>query len=230
MRFERSGGDEIKSLRPDASQREFGAHTAAFGQKIAQSDAAGRLRHAIGEDGIEPAPRAFTRNLTLGERRHIHKADVLVHVSALFAHELEIVRTTKAPFFTWLLAGPNAGMILVQKDVGLVEIRLAQPVALWRKPVRPLPTVDGAEYGAEVLHTRIARRLAHQACGRPLLVRIMHGEDLGVGLLVLLDQIARIRVGTEAARVDAKHIDCRFASDDPLGKLPAGAAGRRHAE
>ena len=58
----------------------------------------------------------------------------------------------------------------------------------------------------------------------------MHGEDLGVGLLVLFDQIACIRVGSEAARVDAEHVDGRLAFDDPLGELPAGAAGRGDAE
>src|SRR3984957_10096119 len=119
-------------------------------------------------------------------------------------------------------------MVLVQEDIGLGEFSLAQRVTWWREPVRAPPAGDRAKPGAEVLHTRIARRLAQRACGRPLLVGIMHGEDLGVGLLVLFDQIPCVRVRAEAPRIDAEHVDCRFASDDPLGKLPAGAAGRRH--
>ena len=58
----------------------------------------------------------------------------------------------------------------------------------------------------------------------------MHGEDLGVGLLVLLVQIAGPRVGAEPARIDAEHVDRRLALDDPLGELPAGAARGGDAE
>ena len=38
------------------------------------------------------------------------------------------------------------------------------------------------------------------------------------------------RVGAEAARIDAEHVDRRLALDDPLGELPAGAAGGGDAE
>ena len=121
-------------------------------------------------------------------------------------------------------------MILVQKHVGLSELRLAQRVALWREPVRPLPAVYGAEHGAEILHPPIARRLAERPRGLALLVGIMHGEDLRVGLLVLLNEITCVRIRAEATRVDAKHVDRRLAFDDPLGELPAGAASRGDAK
>ena len=58
----------------------------------------------------------------------------------------------------------------------------------------------------------------------------MNGEDLGVGLLVFLIEISGLRIGAEAARIDAEHVDRRLAFDDPFGKLPAGAAGRGDAE
>ena len=58
----------------------------------------------------------------------------------------------------------------------------------------------------------------------------MRREDVGVGLFVLCLEIAARRIGAEAARIDAEHVDRRLALDDPFGELPAGAAGRRHAE
>ena len=58
----------------------------------------------------------------------------------------------------------------------------------------------------------------------------MHGEDPGVGLLVLLDEIPGLGVSAEAPRIDAEHVDRRLAVDDPFGKLPPGAAGRGDAE
>ena len=58
----------------------------------------------------------------------------------------------------------------------------------------------------------------------------MHGEDIGVGLLVLHFEIAARRVRPEAPRIDAHHVDGGLAFDDPFGQLPAGAAGRGDAE
>ena len=65
----------------------------------------------------------------LGEGRHVLQADVVVHVAAFGADELEIVRAAEAPFLARPLAGPDGRMVLVEKDVGLGEIRLAQAVA-----------------------------------------------------------------------------------------------------
>ena len=50
-----------------------------------------------------------------------------------------------------------------------------------------------------------------------------------VGLFVL-DLREVLRDDAEAPRIDADHVDGRLAVDDPLGELPAGAAGRRDAE
>ena len=58
----------------------------------------------------------------------------------------------------------------------------------------------------------------------------MRREDVGIGLLVLRLEVALGRIGAEAARIDAHHVDGRLAIDDPFGELPAGAAGRRDAE
>ena len=153
-----------------------------------------------------------------------------MHVAALGADELEIVRTAEAPLLARPFALGGGRMILVEQHIGSGEVGLAQPVARRRKPVRPLPAVNRAEHGAESLHPRIAGRLAQRARGDALFVGIMDGEDFGVGLFVLLDEVAFIGIRPEAARVDAEHVDRRLAVDDPFGELPAGAAGRGDAE
>ena len=66
--------------------------------------------------------------------------------------------------------------------------------------------------------------------GGALLVRIVDGEDLGIGLLVLLLQIAAARIGPEAAGIDAHHVDGGLALHDPVGQLPARAARGGDAE
>ncbi len=53
----------------------------------------------------------------------------------------------------------------------------------------------------------------------------MNRENLGISLFILFFQVPFGRVGTEAARIDAHHVDGGFALDDPLGQLPAGTAG-----
>src|SRR5215475_12444528 len=58
----------------------------------------------------------------------------------------------------------------------------------------------------------------------------MNGEDVPVGLLVLLHHVAFARVGPEAPRIDCQHVDARLALDDPLGELPSGSAGRGDTE
>ena len=99
-----------------------------------------------------------------------------------------------------------------------------------REPVRPLPAVLLAEHGAERLHAVVAGRGLQRPRRGALLVRVVGREDVGVGLLVLDLEIALRRVGAEAARVDAQHVDRGLALDDPFGELPAGAAGRGDAE
>src|SRR5690606_17636008 len=58
----------------------------------------------------------------------------------------------------------------------------------------------------------------------------MNDEDVRVSLFALLLQVRFGCVVAEAARIDTEHVDRRLAFHDPLGKLPAGAAGRRDAE
>ena len=50
-------------------------------------------------------------------------------------------------------------------------------------------------------------------------------KTLRVGLFVFFDQIVLGRIVTEATRLDAQHVDRRFAVDDPFGQLPPGATG-----
>ena len=120
-------------------------------------------------------------------------------------------------------------MILVEQNVGLGEVGLFERVALRREPVRPLPAVNGAEHGARSSSAN-SRASGATDARDTLLVGVMHGEDLGVGLLVFLPEIPGLRVGAKAARIDAEHVDRRLAFHDPLGELPAGAAGRGDAE
>ena len=63
-----------------------------------------------------------------------------------------------------------------------------------------------------------------------LLVREVHGEDVAVGLLVLLHRVALAGIGAVAARIHRQHVDARFAFGDPLGQLPARAARGGDAE
>ena len=54
----------------------------------------------------------------------------------------------------------------------------------------------------------------------------MNREDVGVGLFVLLDQVAAGCIVAEAAGVDTQHVDGGLALHDPFRQLPARAAGR----
>ena len=121
-------------------------------------------------------------------------------------------------------------MVLVEDHLLLGEIRLAEFVVERREEVRSFPAVDRAEHGAERLHAVVAGRLAKRAGRSPLLVRIVGREDLGIGFLVLLDEVALAGVAAEATRVDAHHVDGGLAVHDPLGELPPRATGRRDAE
>ncbi len=58
----------------------------------------------------------------------------------------------------------------------------------------------------------------------------MDREDLGVGFLVLLLEKALRRIVSEAAGVDAHHVDRGLAFDDPFGELPARATRGRDPE
>ena len=58
----------------------------------------------------------------------------------------------------------------------------------------------------------------------------MRCEDIGIGFLVLLLEIAARGIGAEAARIDAHHVDGGFAIDDPFGELPARTASCGDAE
>ena len=151
-------------------------------------------------------------------------------VAAFVADEVEVVRAAEAPFLARPFALGRWRMILAQEHVGLGEVGFVEAIALGREPVRPLPAIDRAEHRAEIPHPRIAGRLAQGTRGAALLVGVMDGEHLGVGLLVLLHEIAGLRVSAEAARIDAQHVDRRLAFDDPFGELPAGAAGGGDAE
>ena len=98
------------------------------------------------------------------------------------------------------------------------------------KPVGPLPAEFLAEYRTERKHPLVTRCRTVRAGSRAFLIRIVDGEHVGVGLLVLRPEVRAGRVVTKAAWLDTEHVDGRFAFDDPFGELPAGAAGGGDAE
>ena len=58
----------------------------------------------------------------------------------------------------------------------------------------------------------------------------MHGEDLGIGFLILFDEETAACIVAEPARIDAHHVDGRLPINNPVCQLPAGTSGRRHAK
>ena len=230
MPLQRARGHEIEALRRLAVDRELGPHPALFGEEIGQADLADSGRDLVGEEAVEPALRPRAGHFELGEGAHLEEADLLVHVTALGAHDREVVGAAEAPLLADRLARGALRVVLVQQDVRLGEIGLAERIALRREPGRTLPAVDGAEHGAQRRHSVMAGEAAQRTGGGALLVRIVDGEDLGVGLLVLFLQIAAARIGAEAAGIDAHHVQRRLAVDDPVCELPACAASGGDAE
>ena len=121
-------------------------------------------------------------------------------------------------------------MIVVQKHVGLVEISLAERIALGRKPVGAFPAEYTAKHRTKRLHPVIARGAPQCASCFTLFIGIVHGEDLGIGFLVLLNQEAATGIIAKAARIDAHHVDRWFTIDNPVRQLPTCATCGGHAK
>src|SRR3546814_18159092 len=96
-------------------------------------------------------------------------------------------------------------------------------VAFGREPVRPLPAIDAAEHGAQRLHAVVAGRPLQGTGGSALLVRVVDGEDVGIGLLGLMFEVAPRGVAAEAARADAPSVNPALAPEHPVGELHTGA-------
>ena len=143
-------------------------------------------------------------------------------MATLIADMFEIVGPTERPFFTNRLIG-NDGMIVVQKHVRLVEISITEHVALRREPVGAFPAEHTAKHRAKRLHSVIARGAPQCASRFTLFIGIMHGEDLGIGFFVLLNQEAAASIIAKATRIDAHHIDRWFTIDNPMCQLPTCA-------
>src|ERR1700734_73464 len=132
----------------------------------------------------------------LGEGREIDDAHVPAQIHGFAADVLEIIRAAETPFVLGLDAGR-------------------------REPVGTLPAVALAEHRTHALELVVDRTGLGRPRIRPLLVGEMNHEDVAVGLLVLLNDVALARVGTVAARIDRHHVDARLALADPLAPLPA---------
>ena len=113
--------------------------------------------------------------------------------------------------------GAAVGVVVLARDAGR------------REPVRPLPAEARAPDRAGLVEPVVAGRGLGQPAEPTLFHRIVVDEDVLVGFLVL-DLREILRDDAEAPRIDADHVDGGLAVDDPLGKLPARAAGRGHAE
>ena len=114
----------------------------------------------------------------------------------------------------------------VREVVGAPEAPLVARLDARRgEPVGALPAVALAPHRAPGAQLVVHRaRLGGTPVGA-LLVGEVHGEDVAVGLLVLLHHVALGGVGAVAARVDRQHVDPGLTLGDPLGELPARAAG-----
>ncbi|MNS47477.1 hypothetical protein D3C72_800080 [compost metagenome] len=122
-------------------------------------------------------------------------------------------------------------MIVAGDDIGPhAQVFLAQRITFRRIPVGTFPAINRAEHAAELLQAVINRRGLQRTGGGTLLIRIMHGEDVGIGFLVLGDEVTFRCVRPEAARIDTHQVERRLAVDDPFSQLPAGAAGSGDAE
>jgi hypothetical protein len=194
---------------------------------VREGHAADLLRQLVGHEVVEEGLGAGAGDLVFGEGAHVLEAHRLVDVAGLPADDVEIVGAAEAPLLLRPLALLHGRVVLVEEHVRLVQVLLGEAVALRREPVGALPAVDGAEHGAQRLHAVVARGALEGAGGGALLVRVVHREHVGVGLLVLPAQVAAGGVGAEAAGVHAHHVDGRLAVDDPFGELPARPARRR---
>ena len=121
-------------------------------------------------------------------------------------------------------------MVFVQKHIIRVQFFLWHFIARRCEPVRTLPSIDRAEHSAQRLHPVIAGCCFQRPRRKAFFIGIMRREDVRIGFLVLLPEIATSRIRPEPPRIDAHHVDGRFPVDDPFRQLPARAACCRHAE
>src|SRR6266853_2525250 len=159
----------------------------------------------VGDQPIEPALRPGSGDLVLGERGEIDEAHALAHEARFVPHVLEIVAAPETPAIPALYA--------------------------WRgEPVGTLPAIALSPHRALGIDQRVHRTGLRGPCVGALLVREVDDEHVAVGFFILFDDIALAGVRAEAAWVHRQHVDPRLALDDPLGELPAGAAGGGDAE
>ena len=180
-------------------------HPAAPVEGVAQAHLAVLGGQAIGEHPVQPSRRAGAGDAALGEGRHVQQACRGIDMEDFPLDGVEPAGAAKRPV------------------IFLFHVASGEPVG-------PLPAELLAEHGAFLPHALVARRGLQGARGGALLVRIVDDEDMGVGLLVFLEQIIPVRVGPEPARLHAQHVYGGLPFDDPFRQLPTSAAGRGDAE
>ena len=204
----RAGSHHIEAFAEQAIAHSrngiFGAHRSAGKERVTKHHPADRLGNVVGDHLVQPSPGAGALHFIFGEGGKLHQAGALPHGLDLLADRLEPVR-------------PAVGhLILAFRAFG------GEPVGTFpaeaHTPDSPGPVqalVAGGGFG--------------RPTGRTLFHWIVVEEDMGVGFFVF--QLGELLGGyAETPGIDAVHVDRGFALDHPLGKLPAGAAGRRHAE
>ena len=196
--LERARRDEVEAVFGFPVDGEFGVHAATTVERMAQRDTARPTRQPVGDKAVEERSRSRSTDARLRERRHVQETDVVADVAAFGADVFEPSRSPERP-------------VIFPGNTGRCE------------PVRSLPAELLAEHAPQRAHPLVARCHAMRACRRPLLVRVVDGEDVGVGLFVLGLEVGGRRIVAEPARLDAEHVDCRLAFDDPLRELPARA-------
>ena len=172
---------------------------------MAETERARPFRHAVREQAVEEGLRAGTRNPELGKAGDVDEADPFARAPAFLADRAEPVGAPEAP----LVARRNAGR---------------------RKPVGPLPPVALPEHGSGLFVAAMDGAGLGRARRRALLVGIVDGEDVAVGLLVLFDCVALVRVGAEPAGVHGDQVYRRFPAIHPFREEATGPAGRGDAE
>ncbi len=229
--FQTASGDEVETARCPFIDGKFRLHAPILGQKVGQRDTATFLGNGVGEDRVQPCACAGAGDFHLGEGRHIQHADILVDVLHFVADMLEIVGAAERPFFYDAAIIQRRRVVVVGDDISTdAQLFRLQRVTVRHEPVGALPAIDGAKDAAEFLQAIIDRCGLERTGGGALFIRVMHGENVGVGLLVLGDEVAFGRVRAEAARIDAHEVERRLAIDNPFRQLPARATGSSDAE
>ena len=197
---------------------------------MAQADAPDGFRNAVAKQRLQPFFGFAPFHLKFGKRAHVQQPDFVGDMPAFLADKFKVVGAAEGKFLHHAPVLQRRRGVAAEQHIAAADFRFRQFIIGRRKPVGALPAVNPAENRAEFFHALVAGRGFQRRGGGAFFVGKMRGEHISVGLLVFFAQISARGVGPEAARIHAHHVHGRLAVHDPLGELPAGAAGRGDAE